>query len=168
MSFLGALMNSNPVASAAQGGVTAIVDGLSSMIKLFKMPPEDAAKFQQQAQELVEKQFETVVANVNSARQMEIATKSKTPGLLSYFTLAAFVGCFAVIFSMKLDQNQMTVLATLIGMLGMMVKDVYGYWFGGSPSDGIQANMINDLQTKLMSLHSKALDQLGQNVDLPK
>jgi len=143
------------IADIFQGGVQGVLGGINDLIKTFKLPAEDAAKFQQQTQELLERQFEAMLADVNSARQMEMATKSKTPEYLSAISVIGFFGILALVIFYTIPTSVMPTVSILLGYLGAMVQSVFQFYFGSSQGSQQKDQMLKDL-------HSTLIDNLGK------
>ena len=107
--------------------------------------PEAKAKAQaellalQQNGELAKMANETKLAELNvdntkSAREMQVATRSKIPALLSIVTVAGFFGLLigSALGYMKLTGSDVMML--LLGVLARETASVYNFWLGSSNS----------------------------------
>ena len=107
--------------------------------------PEAAAKAKQELAALEQngelarmandtKLFELNVKNTDSARQMQIATRSPMPALLSAVTV---VGFFGLLVGSALGYMSLTgsdVMMLLLGVLARETASVYNFWLGSSNS----------------------------------
>jgi len=139
-------------AVAAIGGVLGIAEptqkAISDIIQNGQMTPEQIGKLKelelQYQNDEKERQFkyaDLTFQDVQSAREMEVATKSITPSVLSYGVLAvggSFLG--AVLFGYaKVD----SVLAgTLVGYIVSEMKQVLAYWLGSSAGSADKTQII--------------------------
>jgi len=107
--------------------------------------PEAAAKAKQELAALEQngelakmandtKLFELNVKNTDSARQMQIATRSPMPAMLSAVTV---VGFFGLLVGSALGYMSLTgsdVMMLLLGVLARETASVYNFWLGSSNS----------------------------------
>lgn len=107
--------------------------------------PEAAAKAKQELAALEQngelarmanetKIFELNVKNTDSARQMQIATRSRIPALLSVVTVLGF---FGLLVGSALGYMALTgsdVMMLLLGVLARETASVYNFWLGSSNS----------------------------------
>lgn len=80
------------------------------------------------------KLFELNVKNTDSARQMQIATRSPMPAMLSAITV---VGFFGLLVGSALGYMSLTgsdVMMLLLGVLARETASVYNFWLGSSNS----------------------------------
>lgn len=85
--------------------------------------------------------FELNVKNTDSARQMQIATRSPMPAILSIVTVVGFFGLLggSALGYMKLTGSDVMML--LLGVLARETASVYNFWLGSSNSSQ-QKDMI--------------------------
>ena len=78
--------------------------------------------------------FELNVKNTDSARQMQIATRSPMPAILSAVTVVGFFGLLigSALGYMKLTGSDVMML--LLGVLARETASVYNFWLGSSNS----------------------------------
>jgi hypothetical protein len=78
--------------------------------------------------------FELNVKNTDSARQMQIATRSPMPAILSIVTVVGFFGLLggSALGYMKLTGSDVMML--LLGVLARETASVYNFWLGSSNS----------------------------------
>jgi hypothetical protein len=107
--------------------------------------PEAAAKAKQELAALEQngelakmandtKIFELNVKNTDSARQMQISTRSRIPAILSIVTVAGF---FGLLVGSALGYMALTgsdVMMLLLGVLARETASVYNFWLGSSNS----------------------------------
>lgn len=80
------------------------------------------------------KLFELNVENTKSAREMQVATRSKIPAVLSIVTVAGF---FGLLVGSALGYMALTgsdVMMLLLGVLARETASVYNFWLGSSNS----------------------------------
>lgn len=70
-----------------------------------------------------------------SARQMQVATRSWMPSILAYGAVLTLMGCIYMLGFRTLPQTGHDALMLLLGGVIAIVKDVYGYVFGGSAGE---------------------------------
>lgn len=78
--------------------------------------------------------FELNVKNTDSARQMQISTRSRIPAILSIVTVAGF---FGLLVGSALGYMALTgsdVMMLLLGVLARETASVYNFWLGSSNS----------------------------------
>jgi hypothetical protein len=134
-----------PLAGAAVSAIGGILgmsqptqDSISKMFQDGQITPDHLAEirklelqYQDNEKERGFKYAELAYKDVDSARQMQIATKSSTPTILSYGVL---IGGGAMMWSVLFGYAHAdSVLAgTLIGYAVSEMKAVLQYWFGSS------------------------------------
>jgi hypothetical protein len=107
--------------------------------------PEAAAKAKQELAALEQngdlarmanetKLFELNVKNTDSARQMQVATRSKIPALLSIVTVAGFFGLLVGSALGYMTLTGSDVMMLLLGVLARETASVYNFWLGSSNS----------------------------------
>lgn len=123
---------------AALGQPNATADQIQKHIEDGKLTPDAIAKlrelemqYQNDEKERGFRYAELAFKDVDSARNMQIQTKSQTPTVLSYGVL---LGGGAMIWAVLMGYARVdSVLAgTLIGYAVSEMKQVLGYWFGSS------------------------------------
>jgi hypothetical protein len=80
------------------------------------------------------KLFELNVKNTDSARQMQVATRSKIPAILSIVTVAGFFGLLVGSALGYMTLTGSDVMMLLLGVLARETASVYNFWLGSSNS----------------------------------
>ncbi len=80
------------------------------------------------------KLFELNVKNTDSARQMQVATRSKIPAILSVVTVAGFFGLLVGSALGYMTLTGSDVMMLLLGVLARETASVYNFWLGSSNS----------------------------------
>ena len=107
--------------------------------------PEAAAKAKQELASLEQngelarmandtKIFELNVKNTDSARQMQIATRSPMPAILSAVTVCGFFGLLIGSATGYMKLTGSDVMMLLLGVLARETAGVYNFWLGSSNS----------------------------------
>src|SRR5579863_1813283 len=159
MSLFSGLFSSNSVSSAVQGGAQGILSGIQGIIGQFHMSPEDSAKFNQQAQELIEKHFESIEADVQSARQMEMSTKSNMPSVLTTIAFITFAALASALIFHQVAETLIPIIAGFVGYVAGWCQSIINFYFGSSQgsSDKTDAitNHLETLASKIPGIPSK-------------
>jgi hypothetical protein len=80
------------------------------------------------------KLFELNVKNTDSARQMQIATRSHIPAMLSIVTVLGFFGLLVGSALGYMTLTGSDVMMLLLGVLARETASVYNFWLGSSNS----------------------------------
>jgi len=107
--------------------------------------PEAAAKAKQELAQLEQngelakmanetKLFQLNVENTKSAREMQVATRSKIPAVLSIVTVAGFFGLLVGSALGYMTLTGSDVMMLLLGVLARETASVYNFWLGSSNS----------------------------------
>jgi hypothetical protein len=107
--------------------------------------PEAAAKAKQELASLEQngelakmanetKLFELNVKNTDSARNMQIQTRSKIPAMLSIVTVAGFFSLLVGAATGYMTLAGSDVMMLLLGVLARETASVYNFWLGSSNS----------------------------------
>ena len=98
--------------------------------ELFQMQQNgELAKMAQQT-----KLFELNVENTKSAREMQVATRSRIPAVLSIVTVAGFFGLLVGSALGYMTLTGSDVMMLLLGVLARETASVYNFWLGSSNS----------------------------------
>lgn len=119
-------LSSNSVGGVATSAAKAVIDstlgGIDKIIRDFKLPPEQMIAYETRMAELqsttLSKLEEMAVTDRNSARQMEMTTRSRMPALLTIFYTCSFVGLSSAILWMSYAVPDLTLSAFQAGMIG--------------------------------------------------
>jgi hypothetical protein len=134
--------------SLAAGGAKEVVEnftsGIRGIITTFKMPPEEAAKFEQAMSELAYKMvsgsLELAQRSQDSARQREIAVKDNTPRVLTYTYTGMFILLMLFNAYLGISHTEITGYAQrsfdqFTGVLFAFVTSSKEYYLGTSMSE---------------------------------
>ena len=100
------------------------------LVELKRVNSEFAAKMK----ELDVKLEELVVKDRDSARNMQIQTRSRTPSVLSYFVVLATIGIYSFLLSGDYEKLTLSelILGRILGTLDMAFGVVLAYWLGSA------------------------------------
>jgi hypothetical protein len=105
--------------------------------------------FKQQMAQLGVTEDQLQFADVQSARNMEVATKSNTPTILSYAVLsaglAAFLGTIFGVVHIPTDPATATIFGSALTYLTVESKAVLGYWFGTTQDSGKKSDALAEI-----------------------
>ena len=76
------------------------------------------------------------------ARQMQVATKSRTMPALAWMAVAMLVGCIYLVGFRTLPDTGHDAMLMLLGAVIAIYKDVYGYFFGSSAGSDAKTAII--------------------------
>lgn len=146
------LFGSTPGQQAGQAVkevVTGIFDGIDTIIDDFHLAPDKALEAKIKFAEMKLGTLKAITEDIQSARAMQIQTKSWWPGILSAMSLAGFFSVLYVLIMHGLPQGMApedkTLVNTLIGALIGALTTVFTFWMGkNSGSD----------DTRVMLYHS--------------
>ena len=108
---------------------------------LSKAGPEVLAKIKQADQEFAAKMKELdvkldelVVKDRDSARNLQIQTRAKTPAILSYFVVLSTVSMYGMLLFGDYDKLTISelILGRILGTLDMAFGVVLAYWLGAA------------------------------------
>lgn len=148
MGFIDWFTSSTPGGIAGEAGqkiVGGIFSGVKDLIEEFHLSPEQAQQFKMKLAELELQSYQAQISDIQSARQMQMATRSMWPGTL---TLVIIGGYFTLIGLMifhgipSTTQPGGEVLLTLMGVLTTAVPMVLAYWFGLNSQMKDQARLL--------------------------
>lgn len=132
------ITGSNPTAIAASAGqavVGSIFDGVSNLIKDFKLPPEQEVAFKLKLQELQFQTYQTQLQDLSSARQMQMSTHSAIPGVLTIILTTGFFGMLTMVVQHGLPttgEAGSEAILLLLGALTTGFSMMLQFWFGSS------------------------------------
>lgn len=148
MGFWDFLSGSTPagvISDTGQKVVTGIFDGVDKLISEFHLSPEEAQLFKLKMAEMQLDAYKTQISDVQSARQMQMASKSAWPGILTLVIVAGFYGVLGVIFFKGLPSTTQPggeIVLLLIGSLSTALTAVLGYWFGTTQGNRSKDDML--------------------------
>lgn len=151
MKILDIIKNLGPaVATAlapATGGISLGVLGLVKSItgtedaeiaeEILKADPAKLAEFELKLKELAITEQAALLADRADAREMNVAMQSTSqawvqPALAFLAVLGFFATLVGLYFGDAVDTSTRDILLVLIGILGAVFKDVFGFYFGSS------------------------------------
>ncbi len=120
--------------------------GVTDLVKVFKLPPEQQLQFEQKLAELeanTKTSLESIAANDrNSARQREMAVKDHTPAILAYIITAGFFGILAFMLLRPIPETGHDALMILLGSLGTAWVAVVSYYYGSTSSSQTKTHLL--------------------------
>jgi hypothetical protein len=138
MGFLDWFTGSTPAGiagEASKAAVGSIFDGVKGLIEEFHLPPEQQAKLDLAMEQSKLAFYQAQISDAQSARQMQMTTRSIWPGLLSLITLTGyFVGGWYIL-RYGLPATTDAGREVLIIWAQTMVNGVtlvFGFWLGSS------------------------------------
>ncbi len=147
--FLSGTTPAGVISETGQKVVTGVFQGVRDLISEFHLSPEAEQAARLKLAELELNTYQAQVGDVQSARQMQMATKSMWPGVLTLVIIGGYFGLLGVMILHGIPSTKDPggeVLLTLIGVLAAAVPMVLGYWFGttqsGQGKDAILAGSV--------------------------
>jgi len=131
--FLAGTTPAGVISETSQKVLTGVFDGVGAMIDRFHLSPEDAQQFKLELARMQLDSYKTQISDVQSARQMQMATQSWWPGILTMVIIGGYFSLLAIMIIHGIPGTKDPggeVLLTLIGVLAAAVPMVLGYWFG--------------------------------------
>jgi len=141
---------STPAGIASETGqklVAGIFDGVKGLIEEFHLSPEQAQQMKLRLAEMQLEAYQAQISDVQSARQMQMATRSIWPGTLTLVIIGGYFGLLAVMIIHGIPSTKDPggeVLLTLIGVLAAAVPMVLGYWFGTTKGSFDKDQMLSN------------------------
>lgn len=138
MGFWDFLTGSTPagiVSEAGQKVVAGVFDGITELIKTVHLSPEDELKFKTSLAQLQLETLRTQVADTQSARAMQMQTRSVWPGILTLVITAGFYGILWIVIAYGLPKTSEAggeAILLLLGSLTTGFSMVLTFWFGSS------------------------------------
>lgn len=127
MAFLDFILGSTPgeaVGSAGQKVVEGVFTGIKELIQEFHLSPEAEMKLNMALEKGRLEMFQARIQDVQSARQMEMVTRSRMPALLAMFYTVSFIGisCALLWYAFEMpDAHMNNFQAGTVGMIYMHV-----------------------------------------------
>ena len=144
-SFLSGSTPAGVISETGQKVVAGIFDGVDKLINDFHLAPEEAQKFKLALAQMQLDAAKMQVEDAQSARAMQIQTRSLWPGVL---TLAVTIGFFGVMTGIIIyglpptsEAGQQAILI-LIGSLVSGFGMVLTFWFGSTMGSQNKDQMI--------------------------
>lgn len=148
MSFLDWLTGSTPGAVVGEAGATVVgkvFEGVKELITQFHLSPEDEIKFKIALEQHRLEFYKAQVSDVQSARAMQMTTRSVWPGLISTLMLCGFFagGGYVIYHGLPVtDPDGRIVIMLFVQTLISGVTLVLGYWLGSSSGSQEKSNML--------------------------
>jgi hypothetical protein len=123
------------ISEAGQKIVTGVFDGVAELIKTVHLPPEEEIQFKMGLAQLQLQTLQAQTQDVQSARAMQMQTRSVWPGTL---TLVITVGFYVVLGIViyhglpKVGDTGSEAILLLIGSLTTGFSMVLTFWFGST------------------------------------
>lgn len=136
MSFWDFMTGTTPAGVISETGqrvITGVFDGVGAMIDRFHLSETDKQEMKMELAKLQLDAYKSQISDVQSARQMQMSTKSVWPGILTLVIIGGYFGLLSVMVIHGIPSTKDPggeVLLTLIGVLAAAVPMVLGYWFG--------------------------------------
>ena len=148
MGFWDFLSGSTPagvISDTGQKVVAGVFDGVGAMIDRFHLSETDKQEFKMELAKMQLDAYKTQISDVQSARQMQMATRSAWPGILTLVIIGGYFGLLIVMVKFGIPSTKDPggeVLLTLIGVLAGAVPMVLGYWFGTTQGNKDKDNAL--------------------------
>lgn len=128
--------------------VTSVFDGIDKIIDNFHLAPEDKVKFQL---ELAKHKLDTlnvVINDIQSAREMQVQTRSLWPGIISSVMVLGFFGGGGYILVHGVGPNTDELSKQIINMFAVQlmagISAVIGFWLGSSYGSQSKDQLIHN------------------------
>lgn len=139
MGFFDWMFSSTPgqqVGLAGKEIVTSIFDGVDKLIDDFHLEPEKALNAKIRLAEMQLSVLQGDLANVQGARSMQIQTRSRWPGVMSFIAVAGFFGGFfsILLYGLPVGIDEMTknMISMFAGAMIASYKDALNFWLGST------------------------------------
>ena len=152
MGFWDFLSGSTPggvISETGQKVVGSIFTGVKDLISEFHLSPELEQQFRLRLAEMELAAYQAQISDVQSARQMQIATPSPWPGILTMVIVFGFYAVLAAVIFKGLPSTNAPggeAILMLIGSLTTGLASVLAFWFGttrgSQDKDRLLANSI--------------------------
>lgn len=130
----------------AEKAIGSVFDGVKGLIEEFHMSPEDKAKLQLAMLQQQVQATQQLLDDVKSARQMQMSTNSRWPGLLSTVIILGFFGGGGYILVHGVNAGADELSKQIINMFAVQlmagVSAVWGFWLGSSASSQNKDQLI--------------------------
>jgi hypothetical protein len=137
------------ISETGQKVVTGVFQGVRDLIGEFHLSPEAEQAARLKLAEMELSTYQAQISDVQSARQMQMSTRSVWPGVLTLVIIGGYFGLLILMMFHGIPSTKDPggeVLLTLIGVLAAAVPMVLGYWFGttqsGQGKDALIANSV--------------------------
>lgn len=124
------------VGDAAQKVIGGLFDGLDKLIDNFHLSEEDRIKLKIEIANQKLETFKAQISDIQSARQMQMATHSVWPGTLSLVMLIGFFGGGGYVLVYGIPGDATAEAKQIVNMFSVALisglSSVLGYWLGSS------------------------------------
>ena len=131
--FLGGTTPAGVISETGQKVVAGVFEGVGAMIDRFHLSETDKQEMKMALAQMQLDAYKTQISDVQSARQMQMSTRSLWPGILTMVIMGGYFGLLSIMILHGIPSTKDPggeVLLTLIGVLAAAVPMVLGYWFG--------------------------------------
>lgn len=120
----------------AEKAIGSVFSGVRELIEEFHMSPEDKAKLHLAMLQHQVQATQQLLDDVKGARQMQVATQSPWPGILSTVIILGFFGGGGYILVHGVNSGADELSKQIINMFAVQlmagVSAVWGFWLGSS------------------------------------
>jgi hypothetical protein len=152
MGFLDWLSGATPGQQVGQAGaevIKGVFGSIGNLIEEFHLPPEKAQEFKLRLQELQLQATQAQLLDVQSARQMQMATRSPWPGILTALNTLGFFAVVGIIIAFGLPRVGQTGTEALLLLLGALTTgylSCLSFWVGkNSGTDETRTMLYNSV-----------------------
>lgn len=145
--FLSGNTPAGVISDTGQKVVASVFDGVGAMIDRFHLSDTEKQEMKMELARMQLDAYKTQISDVQSARQMQMATRSIWPGTLTLVIIGGYFGLLGVMVVHGIPSTKDPggeVLLTLIGVLAAAVPMVLGYWFGTTSGSQNKDRMLAD------------------------
>lgn len=152
MGFWDFMTGSTPagvISDTGQKVVAGLFQGVGEMIDRFHLSPEEAQQFKLELAKMELESYKAQISDVQSARQMQMATPSPWPGILTMVIVFGFYAVLAAVIFKGLPSTNAPggeAILMLIGSLTTGLASVLAFWFGttrgSQDKDRLLANSV--------------------------
>jgi len=147
--WIGGSTPAGVISDTGQKVVAGIFDGVGAMIDRFHLSDTEKQQMKMELAQMQLQAYQTQISDVQSARQMQMSTRSAWPGTLTLLIIFGYFGLLVLMIVHGIPSTKDPggeVLLTLIGVLAGAVPTVLGYWFGttrgGQDKDQLLGNSV--------------------------
>ena len=136
----------NPAAAVAEGAIEGLLGKVDAIIQDFHLPPEKALQYEQAKAQLRVDAIRAQFAAVDSARQMQMTTRSYIPGILAILVTSGFFGLLTFLaLHPATDINR--ALDIMLGSLGGAWLTIIAFYFGSSSDSHTKTTLLGQVAT---------------------
>ena len=143
--FLSGTTPAGVISETGQKVISGVFDGVGAMIDRFHLSDTEKEQMKMELARMQLDAYKTQISDVQSARQMQMATRSMWPGILTMVIIGGYFGLLSVMVIHGIPSTKDPggeVLLTLIGVLAAAVPMVLGYWFGTTQGSQAKDRML--------------------------